>query len=71
MTVDVSTVEFAVQCLTKGKMSLFKFFVDECSDRSNFVKACEQATTLRKKYFLDILKEVAEVGGGCVTSSHD
>ena len=61
MTVTPSCVEYAVQWLTKGKLELFKLLVSECAEGSNLVKASDLATSLKKKYFLDILKEVAEV----------
>ena len=62
MVVTAATVEFAVQCLGKTKTDLFKFLVDVCPTKSNLVKIGDLAVSLRKKYFLDVLKEVSEVG---------
>jgi len=62
MVVTAATVEFAVQCLGKAWTDLFKFLVDECPSKGNLLKVTDLATSLRKKYFVDILKEVAEVG---------
>ncbi len=63
MTVTPACVEYAVQTLAKAKTELFKYLVDQCPERSNLIKAVDLATSLKKKYFLDVLNEFTEASG--------